>query len=112
LPTPVGPHRIRFSWASIQAPSARRAIEAAGGAVIDVLDGGLMAQPGIAQAGEQAPVTAIADLLIEEQGEPFGMGQCRGFTGCFDLTEGFCHTVETELLEQIEGWMGEQDGVS
>jgi hypothetical protein len=35
----------------------QRAIEAAGGAVIDVLHGGLMAQPGIAQAGEQAPVT-------------------------------------------------------
>jgi hypothetical protein len=35
------------------------AIETAGGAVIDILDGGLMAQPGIAQAGEQAPVTSI-----------------------------------------------------
>jgi len=40
------------------------------------------------------------------------MGQRRGFTGCFDLTESFGHTVETELLKQIEGWMGEQDGVS
>jgi hypothetical protein len=46
----------------------QRAIEAAGGAVIDVLDGGLMAQPGIAQEGEQAPVTPIANLLIEQQG--------------------------------------------
>jgi hypothetical protein len=85
----------------------QRAIEAAGGAVIDVLDGCLMAQPGITQAGEQAPVTPIAGLLIEQQGEPFGMGQCRGLTGCFDLGEGFGHTVETELLEQIEGWVGE-----
>ena len=33
------------------------------GTVIDILDGGLVAQPGIAQAGEQAPVTAVADLL-------------------------------------------------
>jgi len=66
-----------------------------------------VAQPGIAQTGEQAPVTPIAGLLIEQQGEPFGMGQVRGFTGCFDLTEGFGHTVETELLKQIEGWVNE-----
>ena len=32
----------------------QRAIEAAGGAVIDVFDGGLMAQPGIAQAWRAA----------------------------------------------------------
>jgi hypothetical protein len=41
----------------------------------------LMAQPGIAQASEQAPVTPIADLLIEQHGEPFGMGERGGF-GC------------------------------
>jgi hypothetical protein len=41
----------------------QRAIEAARGAVIDVLDRSLMAQPGIAQASEKAPVTPIADLL-------------------------------------------------
>jgi hypothetical protein len=64
------------------------AIETAGGAVIDILDGGLMAQPGIAQAGEQAPVTSIANLLIEQQGEPFGMGRRGSFSGCLDLTEG------------------------
>jgi hypothetical protein len=31
------------------------AVEAARGTVIDILDGGLMAQPGIAQAGVQPP---------------------------------------------------------
>src|SRR6266513_722939 len=88
------------------------AVEAARGTVIDILDGGLMAQPGIAQTGEQAPVASIANLLIEQQGEPFGMGQRGGFSGCFDLTEGLGHAVETELMQQIEGGMGEQDLVS
>ena len=55
----------------------QRAVEAARGTVIDILDGGLMAQSGIAQAGEQAPVTSIAGLPIEQQGKPFGMGQRR-----------------------------------
>ena len=86
----------------------QRAIESARGTVIDILDGSLMAQSGIAQAGEQAPVASIANLLIEQQGEPFGMGQRGGFTGCFDLTEGLGHAVESELMEQIEGGMGEQ----
>ena len=53
----------------------QNAIETAGGAVIDVLDGGLMTQPGIAQPGEQALITPIADLAIEQQAEPFRMSQ-------------------------------------
>ena len=61
----------------------QRAVEAARCTIIDILDGGLMAQPGIAQAGVQPPVTPVAGLLVEQQGEPFGMGQRRGFTGCF-----------------------------
>ena len=90
----------------------QRAIEAARGAVVDVLDRSLMAQPGIAQASEQASVTPIADLLIEQQGEPFGMGERGGLSGCFDLSEGLGHAVESELMKQIEGWMGEQSLVS
>ena len=38
----------------------QRAIEFARGTVIDILDGSLMAQSGIAQAGEQAPVASKA----------------------------------------------------
>lgn len=90
----------------------QRAIETARGAVVDILDRSLMAQPGIAQASEQAPIAAIADLLIEQQAEPFGMGQRCGFSGCFDLTEGLGHAVESELMKQVERWMGEQGLVS
>jgi transposase len=44
--------------------------------------------------------------LVEQQGEPFGMGQRCRFTGCFDLTEGVGHTVESELTQEIECGMG------
>jgi hypothetical protein len=58
------------------------------------------------------PVTPIADLLIEQHGEPFRMGERGGFGGCFDFTEGLGHAVESELMKQIESWMGEQGLVS
>jgi hypothetical protein len=86
----------------------QRTIESARGAVIDIFDGGLMAQPGVAQAGVQPPVASVAGLLVEQQGEPFGMGQRRGFTGCFDLTEGLGHAGKSELTQKIEGGMSEQ----
>ena len=50
------------------------AIEAARGAVIDILDDGVVAQPGIAQPGREALVAAMGHLAIDEQAEPIGMG--------------------------------------
>jgi hypothetical protein len=79
----------------------QRAVETARGFVIDVLDGSLMTQPGVTQA----PVMAPGGFAIEQQGEPFGMAQRRGFAGCFDLAEGLGHAVEAELTEQVEGRM-------
>src|ERR1700692_5040748 len=84
----------------------QRAIETARGAVVDILDRSLMAHPGIAQASEQASVAAIADLLIEQQAEPFGMGQRCGFTGCFDLPERLGHAVESEVSKKNQIWWG------
>jgi hypothetical protein len=43
------------------------AVEAARGAVVDVLDDGVLAQPGIAQPGGQALIAAMRDLAIEQQ---------------------------------------------
>jgi hypothetical protein len=88
------------------------AVEAAYCAVVDVFDGGLMAQPGIAQAGMQPPVASVAGLLVEQQSEPFRMGQRRGLTGCFDLAESLRHTGKSELMKQIECGMGEHSLVS
>ena len=53
----------------------QRAIEAARGPVIDVLDDGVVAQSGIAQPYGQAFVATMGYLAIDEQAEPVGMGQ-------------------------------------
>ena len=50
-----------------------RAVEAAGGAVIDVLNRRLVAQPGKAQPCPQPSVVALGDFTIEQQTKPFGM---------------------------------------
>jgi hypothetical protein len=90
----------------------QRPIEAARGAVIDVLDAGVMAQPGITQARRQAPVAAMRDLAVEQQAEPFGMGQLSGIGRGFDLGEGIGHAGEPELVQLIEGRVAEHDVVS
>ena len=51
------------------------AVEAARDAVIDILDDGAVAQPGVAQSGGEALVAAMGDLAIDQQAEPVGMGQ-------------------------------------
>jgi hypothetical protein len=83
------------------------AIEAARGAVIDILDGGLMAQPAVTQACEKPSVAATSNLAIEQQAEPFRMCQSGSFAGCFDFAERFGHAVEAELMQQVESRMGE-----
>ena len=67
------------------------AIEAARGAVIDVLDDGVVAQPGIAQAGGQTFVVAMGHLAIDQQAKPVGVGQGCSFTRGFEFGEGLGH---------------------
>ena len=61
------------------------AIETARGAVIDILDDGVVAQSGIAQAGGQALVAAMRHLAIDEQAEPIGMGERHAVAGSFEF---------------------------
>ena len=68
------------------------AIKTARGPVIDVLDGGGMAQSGIAQPGGQAFVATVGHLAIDEQTEPVGMGQGCALAGGFEFAEGLGHT--------------------
>jgi hypothetical protein len=49
-------------------------IKTARGAIIDILDGSLMAQLGVAKAGGQTLVMAMTDLALEEEGQPLRMG--------------------------------------
>jgi len=71
-----------------------------------------MAQPSITQARRQTPVAAVRDLAVEQQAEPFGMGQlrCRGVG--FDLGESLSHAGEPELMQLIEGRVAEHEVVS
>ena len=85
----------------------QRPIEAARGAVIDVLDDGVVTQPGIAQAGGEALVAAMGDLAIDEETEPIDMGEGCAFAGGFELGEGLGHAGKPEFGELIEHRMGQ-----
>ena len=97
---------------SIQSPGDQLlkqcAVEAARGPVIDVLDDGLVTQPGIAQPGGQALVVAMGDLTIDQQAEPFGMGKGRPLAGGFEFGEGLGHAGKPELVQLIKHWVGQQ----
>jgi hypothetical protein len=67
-----------------------------------------VAQSGVAQACAKPSVAAVSGLAIEQQGEPFGMGQGSAFAGCFDLAESLGHAVEAEVMQQFESWMCKQ----
>ena len=57
------------------------AIEAAGGAVIDVLDAGVVAQPCGPGARFEALLLAQRQLVLEQEAEPFGMFESAGLGG-------------------------------
>ena len=106
-----------MSCASIHSPPASlwnsAAIEAARGPVIDVLDDGLVAQPGVTQPGGQALVAAMGDLTIDQQAEPIGMGPIgmgkgRPLAGGFEFGERLGHAGKPELVQLIKHWVGQQ----
>ena len=86
------------------------AVEAARCTVIDVLDDGVLAQPGIAQAGGQALVAAMRNLAIEQQPQPVGMTERRGFARGLELAEDLSHAGKSELVQLVERRVGEQLG--
>ena len=90
----------------------QRAIEAARGAVVDVLDARLLAQLRVAQAGGEPLVVAQRGFTFEQQREPFGVTEACGLAGCFDIGEGLGHPVEAEGVEAVESRMDEQGIVS
>jgi hypothetical protein len=85
----------------------RPAIEAARGAVIDVLDDRVVAQSSIAQASGKTFVATIGDLAIDEQAEPIGMREGGPFAGGFEFGESLGYAGKPELGELIEHWMGQ-----
>ena len=85
----------------------QRAVKPARDTVIDVLDDGMMAQPGIAQPGGKALVAAMGNLAIDEETEPIGMGQGCPLAGGFEFGEGLGHAGKPEFGELVEHRMGQ-----
>src|SRR6185503_9366799 len=86
----------------------QRSVETAGGAIIDVFDSCLMAQPGKAQPGLQPSLVALGDFAVEQEAEPFGVRQRGAGRVCLQLGKGACHAGKSELVKLVEGRMGEQ----
>jgi hypothetical protein len=83
------------------------AIETAGGTIVDVFDGSLVAKPCISEPGRQLPIVPIGHLAIEQQREPVRVREGSSVARCGDFTEGLGHAEQPELVELIEGGMGE-----
>ncbi len=90
-----------------------RFVELALCAVVDVLDRGLaVAQARRAQADLRAFARAIGDLAIEQECEPFAVGEIPGGILLFELDEGVGHAVEIERSELVECGMSEHHYLS
>jgi hypothetical protein len=66
-----------------------------------------MTQPGRFCTCLEALLLAQSLLVLEQQGEPFGMFKCTRFGVLFELFEPFGHAVQAKLVQQIKCWMCE-----
>ena len=102
FPTPVGPVRISDEGTAAELLE-EGPVETSRRLVIDILDDGLMAKLGISKSGDEALVAAMGDLPIDQEAEPFGMGQPADLAGGLDLGEGLGHAGQSEVVELLEG---------
>ncbi len=80
------------------------AIEAPGGAVVDILDRGLaVSQSGIPEPVLQTSALPFAGLAVEQEGEPFGMAELVGLWIVLHLGEGRRHTGKAEFEKLVKG---------
>jgi hypothetical protein len=66
-------------------------LEAAVGPVVDILDGGVLAQLSLLQAGSEAAGLAFGDLTLEQQAEAFLEAQGIGLGQLQLLLQGLVH---------------------
>lgn len=90
-------------------PLEQRAVQSAGAAVVDVLDGGALAQAGLPQPGGQPAIGALGGLAIEQQGEPLGMAQANRRRVVLEFCEGAGHASQAQVGELLGGGVDEQD---
>ena len=82
-----------------------RPIQAARGSIIDVLDERLLAEPGITKPCGEFLVVAAGHLPVEQEGQPFQIGERRRLGGDLSSAEGLGHAEQPELVELVE-WDG------
>jgi hypothetical protein len=106
FPTPVGPQIVvGVDPGAVAELLEQGAVGAAGGPVIDVFDGGLVAQPGIAQATGELAIVAVGGLAFEQQAQSFREGELGGLVGAGDLAEGLGHAEQSQLIRRSRvGW--------
>ena len=83
------------------------AVETTHGPVIDVLDGGGLAQLGTAGAGLEALLPAVRHLVFEDQRQPLGIAQRDGGGIGLQSLEALGATMQTEGVESFQGGMGQ-----
>ncbi len=54
----------------------------------------------------------MRNLAVEQQPQPVGMTERRGFTRGFEFAEGLGHAGKSELVQLVEQGMGEQSAFS
>ena len=88
------------------------AIQAAAGAVVDVLDAGALLELGELQEARQTTIVAVDDLAVEQQCEALVEGEAHGGALGELLGQGGGHAVELEPVQCIEGRLDEHGSVS
>src|SRR6516164_1654142 len=84
-------------------------VEAARGAIVDVLDGGGLTELGSGQAAHEAAVIAKGDFAIDEEAEPIGVRHLGRLWIVLQLDERVSHGGEPEGAQTFDGWMNEHD---
>ena len=89
-----------------------RAVKAASGAIVHVLDGGDLTQLGTGQAAHEAAVVASGDLAIDEEAEPIGVRHPGRLGIVLQFGECIGHGGEAEGPQAIDGRVNEHADLS
>ncbi len=87
-------------------------VEAAGAAVVEVLERRALSQPRALETRLEALVLACGELAVDEQSEAFLEVEALGLGHLALLVQGLGHAEEAQLVELLERGMGEHGGFS
>ena len=85
------------------------AVQSAWGLEVDVLDGGIEVEPGVALEAHVAALFPFGLLAFEEQGEAVVEGQLADVGHGGLLLEGLGHARKPEFVKQVEGGLAKHE---